>query len=512
VKIPGFFFVVHMFPAFLNLSLRRVVVVGGGPVAASKLDALLLAGAEVMVVAPDVVPDIERRPVTVVRRPFEDADLDGAWWVVAAAPSDVNRRVRAAADARRIFVNAVDDPRHATAYLGGVVRRDGVTVAISTDGRAPALSGLLREAVDAWLPGDLQEWLAAADAARQTWKQQRVPMEQRRPQLLAVLNKLYDEEPGSGIGDRGSAAIACARSDGMPADPVVPIHSDPGSRIPDPGFVSLVGAGPGDPSLWTVRAVRSLEQADLVLYDALVDSDALRRVTRAQCFCVGKRARRDSVPQETIHRLMIRAAGRGKRVVRLKGGDPFVFGRGGEEALALAMAGISFEVIPGVTTAVAVPELAGIPVTHRGLASGFLVLAGHTSAQVHDTLTAVRPNSVSIVILMGLGARRELGSQLIAHGWSPATPAAIVCDGSTPHEWTWTGSLEHMGDAEAPQGAAGVLVVGEVVKIREALVRAGAFNKASGPESASTRSAEAPHTLSDGKGQSEPNEVKYGRH
>ena len=495
MKIPGFFFLVHMFPAFLNLSSRRVVVVGGGPVAASKLDALLLAGAEVTVVAPDVVPDIERRPVTVIRRPFEEADLDGAWWVVAAAPADVNRRVRAAADARRIFVNAVDDPRHATAYLGGVVRRDGVTVAISTDGRAPALAGLLREAVDAWLPGDLQKWLTAADAARQRWKEQRVPMEQRRPQLLAVLNQLYEQ--------RGSD---------RDANPVAGIPVDTGSATPNPGFVSLVGAGPGDASLWTVRAVRILEQADLVLYDALVDSDALRRVTGAQCFCVGKRARRDSVPQETIHRLMIRAARRGKRVVRLKGGDPFVFGRGGEEALALAMAGISFEVVPGVTTAVAVPELAGIPVTHRGLASGFLVLAGHTAAQVDDTLSAVRPNGMSVVILMGLGTRRELGSQLMAHGWSPATPAAIVCDGSTPHEWTWTGSLEQMGDVEAPQGAAGVLVVGEVVKIREALVRAGAFNRASDPDSASTRSAEAPHTLSHGMRQFEPNEVKYGRH
>ena len=139
----------------------------------------------------------------------------------------------------------------------------------------------------------------------------------------------------------------------------------------DSGRVSLVGAGPGDPELWTVRALRRVEEADLVLYDALVDVDALRRATKGQCFCVGKRARRDSVPQETIHKLMIRAAKQGKRVVRLKGGDPFVFGRGAEEALALAHAGIPFEVVPGVTTAVAAAELAGIPVTHRGVASRF---------------------------------------------------------------------------------------------------------------------------------------------
>jgi uroporphyrin-III C-methyltransferase/precorrin-2 dehydrogenase/sirohydrochlorin ferrochelatase len=452
-----------MFPAFLNLRARRAVVVGGGPVAASKLEALLAAGADVTVVAPEVVPEIDRPGVTVVRRPFEDADLDGAWWVVAAAPPDVNNRVRAAADARRIFVNAVDDPRHATAYLGGVVKRDGVTIAISTDGRAPALSGLLREGIDAVLPRDLGNWLSAAEAIRREWKEQNAPMERRRPQLLDTLNKLYDGR-GKTEGGRGKA------------------ETDPGSRIPNPqsrpprGFVSLVGAGPGDPELWTVRALRRLQEADLVLYDALVDANALRRTTRAQCFCVGKRARRDSVPQETIHRLMIRAASRGKRVVRLKGGDPFVFGRGGEEALALAMAGIPFDVVPGVTTAVAAPELAGIPVTHRGLASGFLVIAGHTAAQVDAALEAIRPNGVSVVILMGMGIRGQLASQLMAHGWPAATSAAIVCDVSTPKEWTWTGRLDRMGDAEAPAGAAGVLVVGEVVRIREALAGTAAVN------------------------------------
>ena len=424
-----------MFPAFLNLASRRAVVVGGGPVASAKLDALLAAGADVTVVAPEVVPEIEGRGVTILRRAFEDRDLDDAWWVVAAAPPEVNARVRAAADARRVFVNAVDDPAHATAYLGGVVRRHGVTVAISTDGRAPALAGLLREALDAWLPGDLGEWLSAADAARLVWKEQQVPMERRRPHLLDTLNRLY-----------------AARAPRSPA-----------------GVVSLVGAGPGDPDLWTTRAVRLIEEADLVLYDALVDAVALRARTRAQCFSVGKRARRDSVPQETIQRLMIRAARRGKRVVRLKGGDPFVFGRGGEEALALAAAGVPFEVVPGVTTAVAAPELAGIPLTHRGVASGFLVLAGHTSESVDRALQAIRPDSVSIVMLMGVGARAQLAVQLIGHGWPPETPAAIVCNASMPGAWTWTGRLDAMGRAIPPAGAAGVLVIGEVVRIREAL-------------------------------------------
>jgi uroporphyrin-III C-methyltransferase/precorrin-2 dehydrogenase/sirohydrochlorin ferrochelatase len=235
------------------------------------------------------------------------------------------------------------------------------------------------------------------------------------------------------------------------------------------GRVSLVGAGPGDPELWTLRAVRLLEEADLVLYDALVDEQALRRVTRAPCFCVGKRARRESVRQETIHRLMIRAARRGKRVVRLKGGDPFVFGRGAEEALALSMAGIPFEVVPGVSSATAAPALAGIPVTHRGVASAFLVVSGHTTEALDDAVDAVQPNGVSLVVLMGIRGRAEVAARLISRGWRSDTPAAIVCGASTPDAWTWTGKLADIAAATPPEGVAGVLVFGEVVRMRDAL-------------------------------------------
>ena len=263
------------------------------------------------------------------------------------------------------------------------------------------------------------------------------------------------------------------------------------------GFVSLVGAGPGDPDLWTVRALQRIQQADLVLYDALVDADALRQATSAQCFCVGKRAGRASVRQDTIDRLMIRAARRGKRVVRLKGGDPFVFGRGGEEALALAHAGIPFEVVPGVTTAVAAAEIAGIPVTHRGVASAFLVLAGRTGDALADTLDAVKPHSVTIVVMMGLAVREEIASRLTARGWSPDTATAIVCGASTAGEWMWTGRLADVAAAEPPAGVAGVLVVGDVVRIREAMAAA----------CARPAGAASPAHLRDGVG----DEVKYGR-
>jgi uroporphyrin-III C-methyltransferase / precorrin-2 dehydrogenase / sirohydrochlorin ferrochelatase len=181
-----------LFPAFLKLTGRRVVVVGAGPVGASKIDSLLAAGADVTVVAPEVVPAVETAPVRIERRRFEPDDLDGAWFVVAAAPPDVNRAVRAAADARQLFVNAVDDPPNATAYLGGIVRKHGVTLAISTDGRAPALAGLLREGLETLLPDDIEAWLEVSRHERENWKRGDVPMEQRRPLLLEAINRLYE--------------------------------------------------------------------------------------------------------------------------------------------------------------------------------------------------------------------------------------------------------------------------------------------------------------------------------
>ena len=191
------------------------------------------------------------------------------------------------------------------------------------------------------------------------------------------------------------------------------------------GHVSLVGAGPGDPALLTRKAAARLRAADLVLYDALVDEGVLRLARRAQRFFVGKRAGRHALSQDELHALMIRAARRGRRVVRLKGGDPFVFGRGGEEALALAAAGIPFDVVPGVTSAVAAAALAGIPVTQRGLASAFLVISGHDEELFASTIGSLQPNGVTVVIMMGMARRAALAKRLIASGWTGGTPAAL---------------------------------------------------------------------------------------
>ena len=195
-----------LYPAFLELTGRRVVLVGGGRVAAGKLEGLLGAGAKVTVVAPEILAELEQPGVVLERRAFADRDLDDAWWVVAAAPPDVNRQVVASAELRRVFVNAVDDPPNATAYLGGVIRREDVTIAISTGGRAPALAGLLREALDQWLPRDLDAWLAAAEEARREWRRDGVPMDQRRPLLLETLNKLYEAKKREG-GDTATLGV-----------------------------------------------------------------------------------------------------------------------------------------------------------------------------------------------------------------------------------------------------------------------------------------------------------------
>lgn len=192
-----------LFPIFLKLAGRKTVVIGGGRVAASKLDALLAARARVTVIAPDVRPEIVRKGVAVVRRPFRAGDLDDAWLAVAAAPVPVNRAVAAAARSRRVFVNAVDDPRHASAYLGGVVRRGDVILAISTSGRAPALAGLLREGLSALLPRDLRCWMTEARRLRRRWRDERVPLAARRPELLRALVRLYD----------GQAAASSAAED-----------------------------------------------------------------------------------------------------------------------------------------------------------------------------------------------------------------------------------------------------------------------------------------------------------
>jgi uroporphyrin-III C-methyltransferase len=259
------------------------------------------------------------------------------------------------------------------------------------------------------------------------------------------------------------------------------------------GFVSLVGAGPGDPELLTLRALRRLRDADLVLNDALVHAELLELAPKAQRFYVGKRAGRHSIDQDGIHALMIRAAKRGQRVVRLKAGDPFVLGRGGEEALALDAAGIAYEIVPGLTSATAGPLLAGIPVTHRGVSAGFAVVSGHAEAAYAPILDSIAPAALTLVVLMGVAQRQKIAARLVARGWTAATPAALIFGASQPGsftERTTLGQLARLTADELPVSTEhpAVLVIGEVVSLADVLHRSLGQGSATGPVSLAERS------------------------
>jgi len=465
-----------LLPLFLNLSGRRVLLVGGGAVALAKLRTLVAAAADVRVVAPVVHDDIialcaapasgqvtsASGQVMIARREFHEQDLDDVWLVVAAATPAVNRAVAVAAEHRRVFVNAVDDPANASAFLSGVIRRDGLTLAISTHGEAPGLTALLREALDAVLPRDLAAWLDEARRQRAGWRRDGTPMEARRPLLLEALNALYR---------RRTPTTSDVVPEGAPVEDDRAASHPPGkgpSRERSKARVSIVGAGPGDPGLLTRKAVARLRAADLVLYDALVDDRVLALARRAQRFFVGKRAGRHALSQPAIHALMIRAARRGRHVVRLKGGDPFVYGRGGEEALALQQAGIPFDIVPGVSSLLAGPALAGIPITHRGLAASVLVTTGHDVEAFGRTVRGLATNEVreglTLIVAMGFGRRVALSACLLGAGWQADTPAAIVAGSSLPTEQVWRGSLGGIvrGEDSITGDDPAVLLVGEV--------------------------------------------------
>jgi uroporphyrin-III C-methyltransferase/precorrin-2 dehydrogenase/sirohydrochlorin ferrochelatase len=445
-----------LYPAFLDFVGRRVLVVGAGPVAAGKIPRLVEAGAQVVVVAPEIAPSIEHHAVEILRRPFRPADLDGCWFVVSAAPPPVNAVVVREAERRGIFVNAVDDPRHASAFAGSGFRRGPVTVAISTGGDAPALARVMREALERLVGSDVEDWTALATRVRGDWRRDGVPMEARRDALLATLAELHRD---------ATRAEADASAGHLAADR--PARGTVKARA---GFVSLVGAGPGDPELLTRKAARRLAEADLVLYDALVSPATVALARHAQRILVGRRKGSETMGQDAIIRTLIRAARRGRRIVRLKGGDPFVYGRGGEEALALKAAGVAFEVVPGVSSALAAPASASIPVTHRGVSSSVLVTTGHDPEQFAQLAASVAPGAATLVILMGTSKRSEIADALVDAGWRGSMPAAVVWNASLPEQSVWTGTLAQLAGRDVAAGsgqAPGTIVVGEVVALRE---------------------------------------------
>lgn len=446
------------YPVMLEVRQRRCVVIGGGAVGEAKVRGLLDAGADVSVVDPAPTAALEelaeRGAVTLVRRGYEPGDLKGAFVAIAATDDGaVNSTVYAEAEAEGVLFNAVDDSRYCHFAVPSIVRRGDLLMTLSTGGRSPALAksirtklaqqfgeeygvlvdllGQVREEAIAKRTVDFEEWAARWERAL-------------KPDLIDLVRRGRHAE----LKDSVRAVL-----DGA---------------VPE-GHVWIVGAGPGDPGLITLKGRRALDAADVVVYDRLVDPSL---VEGKEAVYAGKTRGGDSARQEEINATLIRLAQQGRNVVRLKGGDPFVFGRGSEEAEALVDAGIEFTVIPAPTSAIAAPAAAGIPVTDRRFSSSLAVVTGHSGGPRPVDFKALAGSVETIVVLMGLNNLKEISDGLLAGGLSPGTPAALIQNGTRPDQRVVVTNLEGMEEAasRAGLGSPSLLVIGEVVRLRDKLV------------------------------------------
>jgi uroporphyrin-III C-methyltransferase/precorrin-2 dehydrogenase/sirohydrochlorin ferrochelatase len=449
------------FAAFHDLRGKPGVVVGAGRVAAQKAEALLRSGVRVTVIAPEIGARVAELAlpgaVRIERRCFQPGDLVGAEIAIAATDdAAVNEAVSAAARALRVPVNVADQPALSSFIMPSVVDRAPLQIAISSAGAAPVLARKVRTLIEAALPFGLGRLAALVSRFRQASKERYADPEARRRFWEAVLDGPVADMALCGNED----AAARALEGELARDPAAP-----------KGFVSLVGAGPGDPELLTLRALRAMQAASVVLYDHLVSPRLVDLVRReAERVYVGKEHDNHALPQEEINALMVRLAREGKRVVRLKGGDPFIFGRGGEEIEALAGHGIAFEVIPGVTAAAGAAAYAGIPLTHRDYAQSCVFVTGHLkngSPQL-DWRALVRP-SHTLAIYMGVGALARICEGLIEHGMAPSMPAALVERATLAEQVVTEGTLSSLPALARAAKPPALLIVGEVVRLRERL-------------------------------------------
>ena len=481
------------FPLALEITGRRCVVVGGGVVAEAKVRALLDAGAAVVVISEEISPGLaelaRRGEIELAERGYRRGDLAGTLLVFTTGDRSVNAAVFAEAEAAGVLCNAHQDSAHCHFASPTVTRRGDLVVAVSTGGRAPTLAGYVRDALSAGLPDEIgalidlvaeirQENIAPADTAERgrLW---RTALDH---DVLGLL--------GSGQWEaarRLIRGVLAGRTGEEPTGAIpspAPFSGMAGEEPFAGGRVSIVGAGPGDPDLITVRGRAALDGADVVVHDRLVHPDLLAGRVALD---VGKDPGRHPVPQDGINALLIALARQGKRVVRLKGGDPFLFGRGSEEAEALAAAGIPFEVVPAPTSALAALAYAGIPATDRRAASSVAIVTGHSADGQAVDWERVANATDTLVVLMGLARISEIVDRLVAAGRPPATPAAVVSRGTLPDQRVVGAELARIpaavSAAELPGPA--LLVVGEVVRLSERIAWFGV-----GPDRRAAQTAE----------------------
>ncbi|KRA54733.1 sirohydrochlorin ferrochelatase [Pseudoxanthomonas sp. Root65] len=453
-----------LFPLFADLQGRRVLVVGGGPVAERKTEALLHAGARPRVGAPDLTPRLrtwhEQGRIDWIAGRFDVAWLADAWLVVAATDDGhVNQAVAAAAEARQLFANVVDDAELSTFHVPAIVERGPLQVAISSGGGAPMLARHLRRQLETLLD---DSWASLAHLF--TRQRQRIrqrfpqPAERRRffEKLLAgPLPRLFRQQLHVQAEQHFQAML------------------DEHATVVRSGSVAVVGAGPGDAGLLTLNALRAMNEADVVLHDRLVSEDVLRLGRRDATYIeVGKSASGHSTRQDDIHALMLEHARAGHRVVRLKGGDPFVFGRGGEELEFLRAHGIPYEVVPGITAAVACAAYAGIPLTHRDHAQSLKLVTAHCKDSF-DTLDwqALAQERQTLAVYMGVAGLEGLRDRLLQHGRAPSTPFALVENGSRRDQRVIGGTLADLAETARfhQVRSPALLILGEVAALADTL-------------------------------------------
>jgi uroporphyrin-III C-methyltransferase/precorrin-2 dehydrogenase/sirohydrochlorin ferrochelatase len=451
-----------LYPLFAALKDRTVLVVGGGDVAERKTAALLAAGARVRVVAPTLNARLGQWAAQghIVHVPgvFAAAALDEVWLVVAATGErDVNAHIAAAAEARRLFVNVVDDAALSSFHVPAVIDRAPLLVAISSGGAAPMLARWLRERLEVLLDHALGPLAALLQRRRGAIRTRHRDLPARR----RFYAQLFDGRIWHAL-RTGNARAAEQELERALREPQVAT-----------GSVVLVGAGPGDPGLLTLRALRALNEADVILYDRLVDTPILDLARRDSLRIeVGKESGNHRVSQQQIHALLLQHARAGRRVVRLKGGDPFVFGRGGEELEFLRAHGIAYEVVPGITAAIACAAYAGVPLTHREHAQSVRFVTAHCKESL-DTLDwrALAAERQTLAIYMGVAQLETLRDNLLAHGRAAATPFALIENGTRPEQRVITGTLAELPAQQRKHNvrAPALLILGEVAALADKL-------------------------------------------
>ncbi|HGH3373046.1 TPA: siroheme synthase CysG [Kluyvera cryocrescens] len=447
-------------PIFCQLRNRDCLLVGGGDVAERKARLLLDAGARLTVNARDYVPQFhvwaDAGMLTLATGDFQPALLDTCWLAIAATDDDtVNQQVSDEAEARRIFCNVVDAPKAASFIMPSIIDRSPLMVAVSSGGTSPVLARLLREKLEAVLPQHLGQVALYAGQLRARVKQQFATMGERR----RFWEKLF-------MNDRLAQSLANQDKQAI-ADTTEHLLNTP---LDHRGEVVLVGAGPGDAGLLTLKGLQQIQQADVVVYDRLVSDDIMDLVRRdADRIFVGKRAGYHCVPQDEINQILLREAQQGKRVVRLKGGDPFIFGRGGEELETLCEAGIPFSVVPGITAASGCSAYSGIPLTHRDYAQSVRLVTGHLKTGGELDWENLAAEKQTLVFYMGLNQAATIQQKLIEHGMQADMPVAIVENGTAITQRVIDGQLTQLGELAQQMASPALIIVGRVVGLRDKL-------------------------------------------